>query len=204
MALVENISQSGAGRPELTMPEDAAELLRRHYAAASVILEYGTGGSTALAAEMPDKTTFAVENDPDWHAGLRAYFSNNPPRSTLHLHLAETGPVENWGHPLSDEGWRQWPGYVLSVWDRADFQEPDVILIDGRFRVACFLAAVFRLRRACTVLFDDYVDRPSYHVVEKFAPPTEFAGRMARFDIQPGRFPADGLSALIEAFGQPL
>ena len=31
-------------RPDLTMPEAEAELLRQHYEEADVILEYGSGG----------------------------------------------------------------------------------------------------------------------------------------------------------------
>jgi len=35
------------------------------------------------------------------------------------------------------------------------------------------------------VLFDDYIGRKPYQVVEEFCPPTGFAGRMARFEVVP-------------------
>ena len=68
-------------RPELTMPEAEATILREHYARAQVILEYGTGGSTALASELPGKTVFAVESDKDWALMMRAWLEQNPPAS---------------------------------------------------------------------------------------------------------------------------
>ena len=40
-------------RPELTMPEAESALLRETYGRAGVILEYGTGGSTVVASELP-------------------------------------------------------------------------------------------------------------------------------------------------------
>ena len=36
-------------KPELTFSPEVADLVRETYAAASVILEYGSGGSTVLA-----------------------------------------------------------------------------------------------------------------------------------------------------------
>ena len=49
-------------RPELTLPEAEAALLRETYDRAGVILEYGSGGSTVLAAEQPGKTVPSVES----------------------------------------------------------------------------------------------------------------------------------------------
>lgn len=48
------------------MPPDAAELVARVYGQAETILEYGSGGSTVLAAELPDKHITTVESDRSW------------------------------------------------------------------------------------------------------------------------------------------
>ena len=63
----------GPQRPVLTLPPAEAEALRAAYAIADVILEYGSGGSTALAAEMPGKTVFSVESDAAWLAGMQGF-----------------------------------------------------------------------------------------------------------------------------------
>jgi len=63
-------------------------------------------------------------------------------------------------------------------------QFPNVILIDGRFRVACFLASLLLAKPGTIILFDDYVNRPHYHVVEKHLSLSKAAGRMVEFVIK--------------------
>lgn len=41
------------------------------------------------------------------------------------------------------------------------------MLIDGRYRVACFLATCIYAKKETIVLFDDYEQRKQYHTVEK-------------------------------------
>jgi hypothetical protein len=59
------------------------------------------------------------------------------------------------------------------------------VLIDGRFRVGCFLATMMRITRPVVVLFDDYKGRKPYAVVEEFFAPSAMGGRMARFVVSP-------------------
>jgi hypothetical protein len=171
--------------PELTMPPEAADLLRETYAGAGVILEYGSGGSTVVAAAMLGKRIFAVESDKGWIARMQDWFSANPPVSEVLFHHGNIGPTVEWGRPADDSHWRKFLNYPLSVWDRADFAHPDVVLVDGRFRIGCFLATMMRITRPVTLLFDDYAGRASYRAVEDYAAPSGFAGRMARFEIEP-------------------
>lgn len=187
-------------RPLLTLPEAEAEWLRDAYAAAEVILEYGSGGSTVMAAEMADKTVFSVESDGDWCAGMEAYFAANAPKGTVHLHHANVGPTGKWGMPAHEKRWRKFHHYPLGVWDRADFVHPDTVLIDGRFRVACFLSVLFRISKPVTVYFDDYRDRTPYHEIERYGPPAEMRGRMARFDLEPTPIPPDDLVWIMDTY----
>ncbi|WP_255329139.1 hypothetical protein [Paracoccus albicereus] len=115
---------------------------------------------------------------------------------------ADIGPTGKWGRPTNPAAWPRFSGYVLDVWSLPFMQHPDVILIDGRFRAACMLAALAMVRRPVRVLFDDYVDRKPYHVVEDFIQPVEIAGRMAMFDIAPGLITLGDLRPMIEALGQ--
>jgi hypothetical protein len=41
----------------------------------------------------------------------------------------------------------------------------DMVLIDGRFRVACCLKTWYAVNDTCNVVFDDFMDRSYYHVV---------------------------------------
>ena len=186
--------------PELTFPEDEASLLRRLFAQASVVLEYGSGGSTVLAAELAKGIVISVESDRSWAETLSTWFVDNPPKADLRLHTVDIGETKKWGRPVGNASWQKFHRYPISVWDRDDFVHPDVVLIDGRFRAACWLTCMLRCTQPMTVLVDDYVDRPSYHTVEHFLMPTEIVGRMARFDMTPTPFSPEDMALIFEAF----
>ena len=154
---------TGTERPELTLPEAEATRLTAAYEAAGVILEYGSGGSTVMAAEMPGTAVFAVESDADWAEMMRGWFAANPPAegSSVEMIWSDIGPTREWGYPADRSGWRRYARYPLEVWDRGDFRQPDVVLVDGRFRTGCALAAAFRSVRPVTVFVDDYRRRGS-------------------------------------------
>lgn len=189
-------------RPELTLPEAEAAALAAAYARATVVLEYGSGGSTAMAADL-GKTVFSVESDAKWLAGMQAWFEAQPPKGKVLLHHGDVGPTGKWGAPVGPKSFRHFPGYALSVWDRADFEHPDVVLIDGRFRPACLLATAFRATRPVTVFMDDYAERPAYHEIESFLAPTCLHGRMAEFHVSPTPLPVDRLEWVIGWFLKP-
>lgn len=190
-------------RPELTLPAAEAEVLRAAYAQADVILEYGSGGSTVLAAEM-GKTVTSVESDQAWAQMMRDWFAANPPKGEVRIVWSDIGPTKEWGHPVDDSAWKQFPAYPLAVWDRPDFVHPDVVLVDGRFRMGCALAAAYRITRPIPLYYDDYASRPRHHQIEAFlGTPTEITGRMARFDLTPTPIPADRLLRVIQLMTRP-
>jgi hypothetical protein len=181
-------------RPELTFPDEVADWVRRHYEAASVILEYGSGGSTALAAELPGRTVFSVESDAAFAARLRAYLDAAPvARATVHMHHVDVGETGRWGRPTRLGGWKNYWQYPLTVWERADFRQPDLVLVDGIFRTACALATMLMTERPVTLLFDDFLTledgketvRPRHAGVLEFLDPVDSRGRMARFEVTP-------------------
>jgi len=60
---------------------------------------------------------------------------------------------------------------------------PDLILVDGRFRVACALTTILNLAQddRWELLVDDYRGRSHYTAIEKFANLERMVGRMAVF-----------------------
>lgn len=190
-------------RPDLTMPAPEAALLRSAYAQADVILEYGSGGSTVMAGDMAGKRVFSVESDAGWIAMMRGWFAANPPQAEVVLHHGDIGPTRSWGRPDGEAAFRSWSSYPVSVWDRGDFAHPDVVLIDGRFRAACFATVALRCTRPVTVLFDDYTGRKSYHTIERLFQPVSITGRMARFDVTPTTLPPERLQWLLGLYLKP-
>ncbi len=184
----------------LTFPPTEAAHVRHAYAQAATILEYGSGGSTVLAAEM-GKTVTAVESDRNWADRLSLHLAAISDRARVH-HV-DIGPTRAWGHPENSRAWRQFHRYALSVWDSPDFQHPDLVLIDGRFRAACFAATMMRVTRPVTVLFDDYAERLYYHDVEQLFPVEDLVGRLARFTVSPRQIPPEMLTRMIGWFASP-
>ena len=99
----------------------------------------------------------------------------------LHLCWVDVGKLAAWGHPESFEKRHNFPEYANWMWDQG--AKPDLILIDGRFRIFCFLTSLLRACPRTLILFDDYSDRSVYHVVEEFLPVTDRCGRQALFEV---------------------
>ncbi|SHL73014.1 Glycosyl transferase family 2 [Paracoccus solventivorans] len=188
---------------KLTLPEDAAAALRAACAGARVVLEYGSGGSTFLALEAGVGFVASVESDAQWAADIGAALSARFADERFLVHHADIGPTKAWGQPADRSGFRRYPLYATEIWDHPRFRHPDVVLIDGRFRVACFLTTMIRCTRPVTVLFDDYIDRESYHWIEELVPVDSMAGRMARFTVTPRALPPAYLTRFAAAFTDP-
>lgn len=109
------------------------------------------------------------------------------------LIYADTGITQRWGVPVfrtpTQKRVLRWRRYAQSPWEflRAQAMEPDTILIDGRFRVACILECLLNLgdRSDCVILVDDYMGRHEYAVVEHFADRVVSAGEMATLRKKP-------------------
>lgn len=193
-------------RPKYTFPPEEGAWVRAEYEKAEVILEYGSGGSTVLAAELGGKTVFSVENDRAWLKMMQAWFEANPPASgNIHMQGAWVGKTKSWGQPVDESGWRQYHRYPLAVWNRDDFIQPDLVLIDGRFRAGCLLATMIMTRKPVTVLFDDYIGRERYAAgLKGFAEPVETRGRMVRFEVEPTPIAPKNLMRIMEVMTRQL
>ncbi len=184
----------------LTFEPKERRWITKLYQNAETILEYGSGGSTVLAAEL-GKTVFSVESDQDWADRMAGHVATISDRA--HVHWADVGPTGPWGVPMKPREFRKFHEYALSVWDRPDFVQPDLVLIDGRFRAACLVAVMMRSAKPVTVLFDDYLKRRYYHGVEGLARKEEMVGRMARFTVTPGAIPPEMATQAIGWFTDP-
>jgi len=181
------------------MPPAAIERLRQLMRGSRGYLEFGSGGSTLMAAEVGVPFIVSVESDGQWAEAVRRAVSGRTGHFAV-LH-ADIGPTGAWGHPNNEQAWRRWHRYPLMGWEAcAEIGiQPDLILIDGRFRVACFLGSLLFGSAGAKVLIDDYVERPNYSVVEGFCPLDAVQGRMAEFTI-PGHLDRDAVwRALLEA-----
>ncbi|MCX7304223.1 MAG: glycosyltransferase [Hyphomicrobiales bacterium] len=175
-----------------TMPADGARRLEEIMAVSRCYLEYGAGGSTVKACEIGVPVILSVESDRAWlDAVARKIAKRRSASELIPLHV-DLGPVKDWGFPVADTHWKNYSNYPLLAWEQCIKRglKPDLVLIDGRFRVACFMATLLFAQQGCRILFDDYGDRPECAVVERFARPSAMIGRVAEF-VVPAEVPRD-------------
>lgn len=166
------------------MDEQGLIAFKEYVSCSQVYLEYGCGGSTSYAAEVASvPTIISVETDLAWIKAMTDRFDNIA--VDVYLEHCDIGPVANWGRPTSNLYFKKYPSYMSLPWKRAKALGvmPDTVLIDGRFRVASFLYSLVNARIGTKILFDDYLDRAYYHVVEQFCSVDEIHGRMAVFSV---------------------
>jgi len=130
---------------------------------ASSLIEFGAGGSTLLATARNVRTV-SIESDLTWIEKLRCVpaavdSERNGLLSLIHADIGEVGP---WGHPIDAAVRHKWPSYSMAPWLLC--QRPGLVLIDGRFRVACIAQATLHCGRNSVIAVHDFWPRPVYHV----------------------------------------
>lgn len=118
-------------------------------------LEYGSGGSTVFASKFENiKKIKSIESDSEWASKIQ-----KETRTEMnYINLGRTGGC---GTPVDLSTKHLWPIYSQNY-----SEEFDLVLIDGRFRVACFLDIC--LKGTPTLLFHDFLKRSEYHSVLQF------------------------------------
>jgi len=137
--------------------------------------EYGSGYSTLLAEKL-NKKYISIETSSEW---IKIMKQKNPKIKIKYIDIGKTYKW-SWGRPYDYSQRKNFKSYAESIFKNGN---PDLILIDARLRVYCFLTAIKFSEVGTTILFDDYRDRGEYHIVEEIIKPTEIKGRMAIFKI---------------------
>jgi hypothetical protein len=165
--------------------EESTAYFRRQLERARSYLEYGSGAATILANRWVN-TLVSVDTDANVLGDVRHKLAEQGRRAMTRLIHVNIGWTVEKGMPLFTKPTRRrvrrWGDYPNAPWKyfRSIAQQPDLILVDGRFRVACVLESLLSLSPLSNtqILVDDYAERPYYQVVERFAD-FEMVGRMA-------------------------
>jgi len=140
--------------------------------------EYGCGKSTLWAYNNTESKIISVDTDPKWVNKISSKMRN---KDRYMINTIDCGEVRNWGYPINDSKKENFIKYCESIWKNSS--KIDLVLIDGRFRVCCFLVSLKYAEENVSILFDDYRNRPHYHIVEEFVKPIQFCDRQALFKI---------------------
>lgn len=142
----------------------------------TIYAEYGCGASTIWVSNNVGCQIFSVDSSNEWIEMVKK--SCHSLRKPI-LHLANIGPIGEWGTPLGYSKSENFKDYTDWIWTNES--RPDIVLIDGRFRVCCFLTTLIKSDSGTKIFFDDYNNTPQYHFVERFIKPIETCGRQALF-----------------------
>ena len=194
---IARLTQLGSTRTQNSAPPpehstDAWKLWREALSSAQNYLEYGCGASTEFVANTYSCNIRAIETSPEWAQKVSTDLGARA--EVVHVDL---GPIGRWGKPTGYTRAVDFPKYLNAGFE-GNF-DPDVVLIDGRFRVAAFLAVVRNARVGTQILFDDYADREYYHVVEQLVVPLRINHRQALF-LRPVTVNMELLEALEQQF----
>ena len=132
-------------------------LFKRYLKNCNIYFEYGVGDSTIWVLKNTSSRIISVDTDKNWINKINTSKNKN----RIDINWINLGEVENWSFN----------------------QKADVILIDGRFRVASFLFSLINAKEGSIIIFDDYINRCHYHVVEEILEIYNKCGRQAVFKV---------------------
>jgi len=133
-------------------------------------LEYGCGGSTYIASLRPTINYMAsVEGLQSWITKCKKAtpIKTAVESGKLVFHHIDYNASDHYSYPTDSTKSNMFPKYsdVITSYPPNTF---DMILIDGRFRVACTCKAYDYIGANTNILIHDYSIRSYYSIVEKF------------------------------------
>jgi hypothetical protein len=163
------------------MEPDEITLFESLLRSSQFYLEFGSGGSTVLASQLVNEAVVSVDSSQAWLDKVKSECEKAGSRIRPTLVLADIGPVGEWGYP-ADQSWRSaWPEYYSAIWTVPKTEATDLCLVDGRFRVACFMTALMRCSDRALVAVHDFGERSSYAVIKEFADEIARTGSLSVF-----------------------
>lgn len=168
----------------MAMSKETLEVLHACMDSSTHYLEFGAGESTLYAAKAPRiKSIDSVESSEEY---VKENLASNPAilhalsTGKLRFHIIDIGETREWGYPKDQSKKHLWPNYSLSVFSGKS--DHDLVLVDGRFRVACALSSILNTSENCTIVIHDFWDRPEYHILLKFLEVRTRARSLGVFD----------------------
>jgi len=150
--------------PELGVND--MKMFYRYLDKATIYFEYGSGGSTYQANLRPNiQKIYTVESDKTWMNKLNSVIKNNTKITYIYNEMG-TKP-HTWGYPCGrclKTSLANYSEHIrnLTIEERSRI---NLVMVDGRFRVACCLKCFNVINDDCYVIFDDFLHRKKYHVI---------------------------------------
>ena len=132
------------------MSREEEARLRRELSRSECYLEYGAGGSTVAAVQARVPEIHVKETSPEY---LARVLKDLTPEEAARVtpHSVDMGAIGGWGYPKVTPS----PSVVREFCSVPSSVTPDLVLVDGRFRVACALTAAASLPKGTRILLHD-------------------------------------------------
>lgn len=183
-------------RPSMSTTE--ISLLTSLFRRAEYALEFGAGGSTTLGIKLGLSRLISVEADAAWIARIRADDAAARAEEDRRLTLvhADIGPIAALGGPKARGPREKWPNYARAPWQHVNADRLDLVVVDGRFRVACIMETALRVSHRSVIAIHDFWNRPEYHAVLEFIDEIDRCETLGVFRVKAGADRA-GVQALL-------
>lgn len=170
------------------------DLFKKYVKFAKIYGEYGMGNSKRYVNQNLNIPIKSVDTNNLWMNKVKSELIHND--TYISLKSINVGKIaSNYGDPSDYSLRKEFKSYFNAIWDHP---KPDFVLIDGRFRVATFLASYIYASPKTVIVFDDYY-RGRYHIVEEILSPIEKNNRQAAF-IVPENKKMEEANKLLEKF----
>ena len=171
-------------RYPLILSKNEQEFLKENIAKVNTYLEFGSGGSTFICLMNSNANRIiSVESDLNWIDYLRKWnIIKRAEKKRLKFFSVNIGKVGDWGSPIEEDKKELFPDYSKNVFN--EYQDNDLIFIDGRFRVACAIQAALNSSINTKIMMHDYTNRENYHIIEQFLDVVKTVDTMALFKIK--------------------
>ena len=152
--------------------EETGKYLKEKIIKSKIFLEYGSGNTSILASQK-NIDFYSIESDRNFYFFLKK-------KNLRNLYFYSLGFVSFYSYPLfKSKIFRKFYSNKAKIYAKEILNKftmksifPDVILVDGRYRVLCMLN-IFNFLKAnnlfeTCVILDDFKDRKYYHIIKFF------------------------------------
>jgi hypothetical protein len=177
--------------PGILMKKDEEEMFVDVVRGVGFYFEWGSGGSTFRACKNGAGKVVSVESQKMWIDEVKQYEAiKSHPDITFHHININAGDM---GRPKDNTKKDNFPLYS-EVIDK--YENIDVVLVDGRFRLACACKAV--INRVQSILIHDFTSRTHYHDILQYVEIVRQTGTLV--EVRPKEdFNMNDLNALYES-----
>jgi hypothetical protein len=163
------------------MSQSELILFRSFLATTGGYVEFGSGGSTFLAAQLASRFVISTDSAQEWTETVSRHCAEAATRITPDMIHADIGSTKEWGYPRDEARRADWPRYYSLCWHKPEARTADLYMVDGRFRVACAMQILLHAQAGALVMVHDFASRAHYHVVRRFAREIAIAEELSVF-----------------------